>query len=54
MSYTPMRYELFMKAENDKFLILDEFTNYMELIFAIKSKKWLKAMKSKMDYMYTN
>ena len=44
----------FMKVKNDKFLILDEFANYIEPIFDIESKKQLKAMKSKMDFMYTN
>jgi 6-pyruvoyl-tetrahydropterin synthase len=35
-------------------LILDESINYVEPIFDIDSKKWLKPMKSKMDFMYTN
>jgi hypothetical protein len=29
----------FMKVKNDKFLILDEFANYIEPIFDIESKK---------------
>jgi hypothetical protein len=49
-----MRYELFMKAENDELLMLDESTNYMEPISDIDSKKWLKAIKSEMDSIYTN
>jgi ATPase subunit of ABC transporter with duplicated ATPase domains len=34
-----MRYELFMEAENDEFLILDEPTNYIKPISDIDSKK---------------
>jgi ABC-type cobalamin/Fe3+-siderophores transport system ATPase subunit len=43
-----------MKAKNNKLLILDEPTNYIELIYNINSNKWLKVMKSKMDFMYIN
>ena len=43
-----------MEDENDELLILDEPTNYMELLFDIDFKKCLVGIKSKMDFMYTN
>lgn len=48
-----MRYEL-LESWNDELLILDEPINYMKPISDIDSRKWLKAMKSEMDSMYTN
>jgi len=49
-----MRCELFMKVENDELLMFDESTDYMKPISDIDSKKWLKATKSEMNFMYTN
>ena len=49
-----MRYEILMEAENNELSILDKPTNYIESISDIDSKKWIEAMKSKMDFMYTN
>jgi hypothetical protein len=49
-----MRYGLVMKVENDELFILDEPNNYMEIIFNVDSKKWLEAVKSEMNFMYTN
>jgi hypothetical protein len=49
-----MRYGLVMKVENDELFILDEPNNYMETIFNVDSKKWLEAVKSEMNFMYTN
>jgi ATPase subunit of ABC transporter with duplicated ATPase domains len=49
-----MRYELLIEAENDELLILNEPTNYMELISDIDSKKCLETMKYEIDSMYTN
>jgi hypothetical protein len=43
-----------VEVDDDEMLILDELTNYIEVIYNIDSKKWLKAMKSKMDSIYTN
>jgi len=43
-----------MDAENDKLLMINEPTNYIESISDIDSKKWFEAMKSEMDFMYTN
>jgi len=37
-----------------KLIILDEPATYMEAISNIGSKKWLEAIKSEMDVMYTN
>ena len=37
-----------MEAVNDMLLIIDESTNYLEVIYDIYSKKWLEAM----DFMY--
>jgi hypothetical protein len=34
-----MRFEIFMKVENNKLLILDKLTNYIKPIFDIDSKK---------------
>jgi ABC-type multidrug transport system ATPase subunit len=35
-------------------IIIDEPTNYLEEISNIDFENWLKAMKSKMDSIYTN
>jgi hypothetical protein len=43
-----------MEAENDELRILNEPTNYMELVSNIDSKKWLETIKPEMDSMYTN
>jgi hypothetical protein len=43
-----------VEADDDEMLILDELTNYIEVISNIDFEKWLKAMKSKMDSIYTN
>jgi len=43
-----------VEINDDKLFILDEPTNYMKAISNIDSEKWLEAMKSKMDYTYTN
>ena len=43
-----------MDAENEKLLMINEPTNYIEAISDIDSKKWFEAMKSEMDFMYTN
>jgi len=37
-----------MEAVNDMLLIIDEPTNYLEVIYDIYFKKWLKAM----DFLY--
>jgi len=37
-----------MKIVKDMMLIIDELTNYLEVIYDIYSKKWLEAM----DFMY--
>jgi hypothetical protein len=43
-----------MEYENDKLLILDELTKYIEAISNIDCVKWLESMKSKMDFVHTN
>jgi hypothetical protein len=43
-----------MEINDDELFILDEPTNYMKAISNIDYRKWLEAMKSKMDYTYTN
>jgi hypothetical protein len=43
-----------MEAENDELCILNEPTNYMELVSNIDSKEWLETIKPEMDSMYTN
>jgi ABC-type lipopolysaccharide export system ATPase subunit len=43
-----------MEAENNELPILDEPINYIEPISDIDSKKWIEAMKSKINFMYTN
>jgi len=37
-----------MKDVNDILLIINEYTNYLEVIYDIYSKKWLEAM----NFMY--
>jgi len=46
--------KLLIDVENDELLMINEPTNYIEAISDIDYKKWLEAMKSKMDSMYTN
>jgi hypothetical protein len=43
-----------MKVKNNELLIFDELTNYVEQISKINFDKWLRAMKSKMDFTYIN
>jgi hypothetical protein len=43
-----------MDAKNDKLLMIDEPTNYIEAIFDIDYEKWFEVMKFEMDFMYTN
>jgi ATPase subunit of ABC transporter with duplicated ATPase domains len=43
-----------MTAKNNELLILDEPTNYMELISDTDFKKWFQGIKSKMNLMYNN
>jgi len=43
-----------MDAKNDKLLMIDEPTNYIEAISDIDSEKWFEGMKFEMDFMYTN
>ena len=43
-----------MEVKNDEFLIFNEPINYIEPIFGIDYKKWIKVMKSEMDFMYTS
>jgi hypothetical protein len=37
--HAPLRYQLLMDAENDKLLMINESTNYIEAISDINSKK---------------
>jgi len=43
-----------VEIDDDKLLILDKPTNYMEAISNIDYKKWFRANKSEMNSMYTN
>lgn len=52
--HASLRYQLSMEVDDDKLLILKKPANYVEAICNIDYEKWLKAMKSKIDYMYTN
>ena len=40
--------------DKDDVLMVDDLITYKEAMLDIDSDKWLKAMKSKMDSMYTN
>ena len=42
------------EADDDKLLIVDEPTNYIEAISNIDLDKWLKVMKCEMNFMSTN
>ena len=42
-----------MEANDDELFILDEPTNYVKIITNIDFEKWLEAMKSYMDSMYS-
>ena len=51
----PKRYGFLSSEQKDVLLIEnDEPTTYEESLNSSKSDRWLKAMKSKMDSMYTN
>src|SRR5262249_24233818 len=51
----PKRYEFLISEDKDVFLVEEnEPTSYKEAISDIDSIKWLEAMKSEMDSMYTN
>jgi hypothetical protein len=52
--YAPLRYQLLMEADDEKLLILKEPINYVEAICNIDSEKRLEAMKSEIDFLYTN
>ena len=52
--YTPIKYRLLIKAKNNKFLIINKPISYLKEISNINSKKKLKAMKYKMDSIYSN
>jgi hypothetical protein len=43
-----------MEVDDDKLLILKEPINYVEALCNIDSEKRLEAMKSEIDFMYTN
>ena len=43
-----------MKDKKDEYLMLDELTNCIEPLSNIDFKKFLKAMKFEMDFLYTN
>jgi len=49
-----MRYQLLVEIDDEKLLILDKPTNYIEAISNIDYKKWFGANKSEMNSMYTN
>jgi ABC-type cobalamin/Fe3+-siderophores transport system ATPase subunit len=42
-----------VEANDDELFILDEPTNYVKIISNIDFEKWLEAMKSYMDSMYS-
>ncbi|PKI46220.1 hypothetical protein CRG98_033392, partial [Punica granatum] len=51
----PERYEFLVTQDNDVLLIdNDEPTTYAEAVIGPDSEKWLEAMKSEMESMYTN
>ena len=52
--HAPIGYGLLIEFESDELLILYKPTNYMKAISNTDSKKWLEAMKSEIDFMYSN
>ena len=51
----PLRYEFIIENDNTSHIIEnDDHTIYSEAIMSSNSDKWLNAMKSEMDFMYTN
>ena len=51
----PERYGYLISKEGDVLLMdQDEPVTYTEAITGLESEKWLEAMKSEMDFMYTN
>ena len=51
----PLRYRFIIKNDNTSHIIEnDNPTTYSKAIMSSDSDKWLNAMKSKMDSMYTN
>ncbi|PKI52912.1 hypothetical protein CRG98_026743, partial [Punica granatum] len=53
--HEPERYEFLVTQNNDVLLIdNDEPTTYAEAVIGPDSEKWLEAMRSEMEFMYTN
>ena len=53
--YVLERYGFLIREQNDVLLVEnDETTTYEESLNSSKSDQWLNAMKSEMDFMYTN
>ncbi|MCQ7222035.1 DDE-type integrase/transposase/recombinase [Salmonella enterica] len=50
----PERYSFLLSDHGDVTLIEDEPTSYQEAVMSPDSEKWLEAMRSEMDSMYTN
>ncbi|PKI57918.1 hypothetical protein CRG98_021706 [Punica granatum] len=55
MRHEPERYGFLVTQDNDVlFIDNDEPTTYAEAVIGPDSKKWLEAMRSEMESMYTN
>ena len=50
----PERYSFLLSDHDDVVLIEDESTSYQEAVMSPDSEKWLEAMISEMESMYTN
>ena len=54
MRCQPERYSFLLSDHGDVVLIEDEPTSYQEAVMRPDSEKWLEAMRSEMESMYTN
>ena len=50
----PERYSFLLSDHDDVMLIEDEPTTFQEAVMRPDSEKWLEAMRSEMESMYTN
>ena len=54
MRNAPLRYEFIIKNNEAYIIQNDELLTYTEAVMSRDLDKWLKAMKSEMDSMYSN